>query len=224
MTRVIELTACLALLPASLALAQVRPQTPPPPPPGVTPQPVGRPGDTAPPRTSAPSTPAPATSGTAPVRPQQAPASPATPAPSSAPPADTRAAAGSGTSLLPVEAVPTEEQLGVPIHPSAKFLRSYDAGQGQRYYLFGSNASFAELVLYYRTQLRTRGDLVYEEPPVHMFEVGRFREETMAFPPGVTVKDYTWGGGKGYLVPIPGANPSRYPTIIQIVPVVQAGR
>ena len=29
-----------------------------------------------------------------------------------------------------------------------------------------------------------------------MFEVGRFREETMAFPPGVTVKDWTWGGSR----------------------------
>ena len=60
--------------------------------------------------------------------------------------------------------------------------------------------------LYYRTQLKDKGDLVYDVPPVHMFEVGRFREESMAFPPGVTVKDYTWGGAKGYLVPTPGAN------------------
>ena len=30
-----------------------------------------------------------------------------------------------------------------------------------------------------------------------MFDVGRFREETMAFPPGVTVKDYTWAGSAG---------------------------
>jgi hypothetical protein len=126
--------------------------------------------------------------------------------------------------VLPADPAPTEAQLGVPVYPGAKFLRSFDAGQGQRYYLYGSTASFAELVLYYRTQLKDRGDLVYDEPPVHMFEVGRFREETMAFPPGVTVKDYTWGGGKGYLVPTPGANPSRYPTVIQIVPVLAANR
>jgi hypothetical protein len=122
------------------------------------------------------------------------------------------------------EAPPTEQQLGVPIYPAARFLRSYDAGMGQRYYLFGATASYADLVAYYRTALRTRGDEVYDAPPVHMFEVGRFREQTMAFPPGVTVKDYTWGGAKGYLVPLPGAVPDRYPTIIQIVPVPQAER
>ena len=61
-------------------------------------------------------------------------------------------------------------------------------------------------------------DLVYDEPPVHMFEVGRFREESMAFPPGVTVKDYTWAGSAGYLNPKRGAEPARFRTIIQIVP------
>ena len=33
-----------------------------------------------------------------------------------------------------------------------------------------------------------KGNLVFKEPPTHMFEIGRFREETMAFPPGVTIK------------------------------------
>ena len=46
----------------------------------------------------------------------------------------------------------------------------------------------------------------------------------MAFPPGVTVKDYTWGGAKGYLVPDAWRDPSRYPTVIQIVPVVAANK
>lgn len=223
----IQLTVWLILLGAAPALAQSRPQTPPPPPPGVTPQPVGR-GADAPPATG---TGAPATAA-----PRPAPGAPTTAAPQGAtrqatparPAAATPAAVpatrdGDAVSVVPVEPTPTEAQLGVPIFPGARFLRSYDAGQGQRYYLFGATASFAELVLYYKNQLRKGGDLVYDEPPVHMFEVGRFREESMAFPPGVTVKDYTWGGGKGYLVPIPGASPSRYPTIIQIVPVV-AGR
>lgn len=122
------------------------------------------------------------------------------------------------------ETPPTEGQLGVPIYPAARFLRSYDAGMGQRYYLFGATASYVDIVAFYRTALRTRGDEVYDAPPVHMFEVGRFREQTMAFPPGVTVKDYTWGGAKGYLVPIPGAVPDRYPTVIQIVPVSPTDR
>jgi len=36
----------------------------------------------------------------------------------------------------------------------------------------------------------------------------------------VTVKDYTRGGGKGYLNPKRGAQPTRFKTIIMIVPVV----
>ena len=66
--------------------------------------------------------------------------------------------------------------------------------------------------------LKQRGELVYDEPPIHMFEVGRFREELMAFPPGVTVKDYSWAGSAGYLNPKRGAEPARFRTIIQIVP------
>lgn len=113
---------------------------------------------------------------------------------------------------------PTEAELGMPIYPGAQFVTSYNAGRGQRYYLFGTNADFPQIVTYYKNVLKQRGELVYEEPPVHMFEVGRFREETMAFPPGVTVKDYTWAGSAGYLNPKRGAEPARFKTIIQIVP------
>ena len=35
------------------------------------------------------------------------------------------------------EAPPTEAMLGVPIYPGAQFIASYDAGRGQRFYLFG---------------------------------------------------------------------------------------
>ena len=220
MTRVIELTVWLALLASAPVLAQGRPQTPPPPPPGVTPQSQGKGGEKAP----APS----GTAATQAPRPQP-PASQAGTTKSTAPPASPGSASARpstppSSSILPAEAAPTEAQLGLPIFPGATFLRSFDAGQGQRYYLFGSTASFAELVLYYRTQLKDKGDLVYDVPPVHMFEVGRFREESMAFPPGVTVKDYTWGGAKGYLVPTPGANTARYPTVIQFVPVTAANK
>jgi hypothetical protein len=115
-------------------------------------------------------------------------------------------------------AVPTEATLGVQIYPGADFLASYDAGRGQRYYLFGTNSSFVEIVNYYKTVLKQKGELVYEEPAVHQFDIGRFREETMAFPPSVTVKDYTWGGSAGYLNPKRGKQPARYKTVIQIVP------
>jgi hypothetical protein len=118
----------------------------------------------------------------------------------------------------PAEVTPTQETLGLPVYPGAQFLSSYDAGRGQRYYLFGTNATFAEIVAYYKTYLKDGGERVYDEPPVHLWEVGRFREETMAYPPGITVKDYTWGGAKGWLNPKPNANPARFATIIQIVP------
>jgi len=118
---------------------------------------------------------------------------------------------------------PNEATLGVPIFENATFVTSYDAGQGQRYYLFGTNAPFATVVAYYKNVLKDKGELVFEEPPVHQFDIGRFREETMAFPPSVTVKDYTWGGMEGYLNPVPGAQPQRFKTIVQIVPAPPGG-
>jgi hypothetical protein len=120
------------------------------------------------------------------------------------------------------EAPPSDIALGVAVYPSAVFLGSFDAGQGQRYYLYGSTTSFADLVTYYRGVLKDRGELVFDAPAVHMFDIGRFREESMAFPPSVTVKDYTWGGRGGYLNPLRGAQPARFPTIIQIVPATAA--
>ena len=141
--------------------------------------------------------------------PQQPPASPQ-PAPPPARPAPGQA-----------EAAPTEAMLGVPIYPGAQFLASYDAGHGQRYYIFGSAASFVELVMYYRTVLKQRGELVFDVPATHEFDVGRYREETMAFPPGVTIKDYQSDVSQGYPNPKPGAQPARFPTLIQIVPVTE---
>ena len=81
-----------------------------------------------------------------------------------------------------------------------------------------SASTFGEMVAYYRTLLRDKGTLVYEQPQTHIFEMGRYNENTMAFPPSVTVKDYTWGGSPGFLNPTPGAQPERFPTVIQIVP------
>jgi len=151
---------------------------------------------------------------------RQAPASPPTvpPAPQQPIRGDSSAAA-QGAKADPN--APTAETLGVAVYPGAQFFASYDAGAGQRYYLFGTTASFAELVGYYRTQTGERGDLVFKDPPTHMFTGGtlaRFRDETMAFPPSVTVKDWTSGGSTGYPNPKIGAQPARFPTVIMIVP------
>ena len=115
-------------------------------------------------------------------------------------------------------AAPNEATLGVPLYPNAVFLRSYDAGRGQRYYLYGVVTPFADLLSYYRNLLKERGNLVFDVPPTHVFEIGRFREDTMAFPPSITVKDFTFSGSAGYPNPTPGAQPGHFPTVIQIVP------
>jgi hypothetical protein len=160
-----------------------------------TPQPFPRPGAAPPPGPSAPA-------------PRSAPAVPdPQPPPAASPPA------------VPVDPdAPSEAVLGFPIYPTAQFIASYDAGRGQRYYVFGAAAAYADLVAYYRTVLKERGNQVFETPPTHMFEVGRFRDETMAFPPGVTIKDWTWGGTSGYPNPKASGQPARFPTIIMIVP------
>jgi hypothetical protein len=129
-----------------------------------------------------------------------------------APPAGTAPAA---------ENPPTETMLGVPVYPGAQFIASYDAGRGQRFYMFGSAASFVDLVTFYRTVLKQKGDLIIDAPATHQFDVGKFREEAMAFPSGVTIKDFQSQVSQGYPNPKPGGQPARFPTIIQIVPVVE---
>jgi hypothetical protein len=162
-----------------------------------TPQPFPRAGSTQPARPQpAEPQPAPRAAGSVPVS-QAAPA-----------PADPNA--------------PSTAAVGFPVFPGAYFLADYDAGKGQRYYLFGAVASYQELVKWYQTQLRDRGDEVFTEPPTHMF-AQRFREDTMVFPPGVTIKDWTWGGSKGYPHPKPGGQPARFPVVIMIVPPLPSG-
>jgi hypothetical protein len=152
----------------------------------------------------------------APRPPQPARPAPAPP-PTTAPPtaiAPARPAPGAP------EGAPTEALLGLPIYPGAQFITSYDAGRGQRYYIFGSAASFVDLVGYYRSVLKDKGELVFDVPATHEFDVGKFNENTMAFPPGVTIKDFQSEVSQGYPNPKPGGQPARFPTIIQIVPVV----
>jgi hypothetical protein len=146
-------------------------------------------------------------------RPGQARPQPADPQPQAVPPAPVTPASPA------ISAANGEPQdLGVPLYPGAQFIASYDAGRGQRYYLYGVQSDFLQIVGFYKTALKQKGELVFEEPPVHMFEIGRYREETMAFTPSVTVKDYTWAGSAGYINPKRGATPARFRTVIQIVP------
>ena len=108
--------------------------------------------------------------------------------------------------------------LGLPIYPGAQFIASYDAGRGQRYYIFGSAAPFVDLVAYYKNVLKNKGELVFEAPATYEFDVGKYNEDTMAFPPGVTIKDYQSDVSEGYPNPKPGGQPARFKSIIQLVP------
>lgn len=128
-----------------------------------------------------------------------------------------RPAAAISAAVQAAAEAPTAAMLGLPVYPAAQFITSYDAGRRQRYYLYGTNSEFEAMVRYYRNVLRERGNRVFDEPPTHIFEVGRFREREMAFPPSVTIKDYAWNGSEGYLKPA-GGEPARFRTIIQIVP------
>jgi hypothetical protein len=119
----------------------------------------------------------------------------------------------------PGNAGPSEAELGAPIYPSAVFLTSYDAGRGQRFYIYGSTVPYAELVAFYKTVLKQKGDELFEAPPTHQFDTAKFRDEAMAFAPSVTIKDYTYGGSSGYPNPKKDATPARFPSVIQIVPV-----
>ena len=112
---------------------------------------------------------------------------------------------------------PTESALGAPIYPTAQYITSYDAGRNQRFHLFGSSASFVDVLAFYRAALKQKGDQLFESPPTHQFETGRYRDDVMAFPPSVTIKDYTFGGSAGYPNPKRGTPPERFATIIQIV-------
>ena len=63
----------------------------------------------------------------------------------------------------------------MPVYPGAEFLMAYDAGRNQKYYLFGSNTPFADIVSYYRTTLKQRGEL----KDGHVADVVVFDPETV---------------------------------------------
>jgi hypothetical protein len=152
------------------------------------------------------------------VGPTEAPAPPPQKAP-----APTTPAAGSASrpaqpaiqemAVPPVPVLPTS----VPVYPSAEFLETFDAGAGQRYYLFGTNLPYDDIVAYYRNVLKNGGHEVYKDPGIHEFDLGKFDDGRMAFPPSIVVKDYQTENSPGYLF-VSGTTEKRFRTIIQIVP------
>lgn len=132
---------------------------------------------------------------------------PARPAPADTAPADTSA---------PAPAQVPEAAPGVPLYPGAVLVAEYNAGPNQRVTLYGTTSSYANVVEYYRGMLRDRGRELFDGP-MHQFDLGRYRRETMTLQPALTVKDFTWNGREGFAF-ANGREVVRYPTIIQVVP------
>ena len=123
-----------------------------------------------------------------------------------------------------LQAQPGEVMIGnAPVYPAAEPLDEFDAGMGQRILIFGTNLAYEDIVAYYKARLRDNGREIFQAPAMQQFELGRFDERTMAQPPSIVVKDYTWGESPGYLH-VNGTTETRYRTIIQIVPGVPDGR
>lgn len=160
--------------------------------------------------------------GSPPAQPAQPPPQKPPPAPPQKPPQKPSQPPATATRPDERDAAPTEATLGVPVYPGAQFITSYDAGRGQRFYIFGSAAPFVDLVTYYRSALKQKGELVFDIPATHEFDVGKYSEDTMAFPPGVTIKDFQSDVSEGYPNPKRGGQPARFKSIIQIVPAPQA--
>jgi len=113
---------------------------------------------------------------------------------------------------------PVDGTLGTVMYPAAVFLETIDAGKGgQQYHLYGTDAPYLDIVNYFKTTLKQGGRTIFQAPAMHQFELGRFQEQTMAYPPSVVVKDYVWNGSEGYLH-VAGTTQKRYRTIIQVVP------
>jgi hypothetical protein len=116
------------------------------------------------------------------------------------------------------QAGPEAQPGAAPIHPRAELLDTFDAGHGQQYIIYGTDLPYVTIVDYYKKLLRTGGSEIFRTPAMHRFDLGRFDEETMAYPPSIVIKDYTWNGATGYLH-VAGSTEKRYRTIIQVVPV-----
>ena len=85
------------------------------------------------------------------------------------------------------------------------------------FYLYGTSATFLDTVTYYKQLLKDGGRELFKAPAMQQFDLGRFQEQTMVYPPSVVVKDYAFGGSEGYLHVV-GTREQRYKTIVQIVP------
>lgn len=116
----------------------------------------------------------------------------------------------------PEQTADIDPELGVPIYPGSELLGRFDAGPNQPFYLYGTASTYANVVEYYKGMLKDRGRQLFDGP-MHQFDLGRYRRETMTLQPALTVKDFTWNGRAGY-VHVKDGQVVTYPTVIQVVP------
>ena len=151
--------------------------------------------------------------------PKPAPFPGTTPPPSTGKPAPQTGKPASPTTAIPQDGSAVDPHLaGVPIYPGAELLSSFDAGRGQFVFTFGTDMPYSDIVAYYKTQLRSSGTEIFRTPLMQQFDLGQFRAETMAYRPGIVVKDYSASDSAGYLH-VSGTTEKRYRTVIQIVPL-----
>lgn len=109
---------------------------------------------------------------------------------------------------------------GVPIYPGASFLESFDLGNGQWVFTFGTNDVYAGVVAFYKEQVGKSTEVSRNTPSIQQFDLGAFDSGRMAQRPSVLVKDFTWPDPAGYLH-VSGATETRYKTLIQIIPTAK---
>ena len=134
-----------------------------------------------------------------------------------APPAAPATPATSSSTQTRPQSASVDPATGVPLYPGAQLLNKFAASPNQSFYIYGTSAAYVTVVEYYKTVLKEKGRQLFDGP-MHQFDLGKFRKETMTLPPAVTVKDFTWNGREGYLH-VTGRQMVKYPTVIQIVPV-----
>ena len=88
---------------------------------------------------------------------------------------------------------------GVPLYPTAEYLDTFDAGAASSTSLRHERAVRRDRVVLQDDAQDRRARSCSARQPTHQFDLGRFQEERMAFPPSVVVKDYTWNNSPGYL-------------------------
>src|SRR5215211_7197044 len=81
-----------------------------------------------------------------------------------------------GAPQTPPAAPASESPTAMPLYPAAQFLEVIDAGKGQQFHLYGTDAPVADIVAYYRTTLKNGGRVLFQAPLMHQFDLGRYDE------------------------------------------------